>query len=329
MLTRILMFMIVYVMFIIILPVIETFDFSEGFTKENVQGWSDEYVMPNYDMTKITQVNSEQTQDVTYALGSEWAADDNVTLESEYHGVFHVLDDPGAFRMVLVNDNQITGVYTNSDDVSVGQINFEGLNREEIREIYGEPVSTIKKGMKRLIVENDEYDVFDIEDSYVYFFYDLHNDDQVGGMFVLDKEELMVENTLYNNPESQEYEQMNYYLINAARIEFGLEPLQFDEAVSVVARGHSIDMAEREYFNHDSPEGGTLKDRVETGNIDYILAGENIATGHTSPIFAHHSLMNSPDHRVNILNPGFTHVGLGVDYSSEDVPYYTENYIEK
>ncbi|MFD2829030.1 CAP domain-containing protein [Corticicoccus populi] len=329
MLTRIIMCMIVYVMFIIIQPALETFDFSKGFNEENVRSWSDEYIMPNYDMTKITQVNSEQTQDVTYTLGEPFEEDGSVTLDSEYQGTFHVYDDPGVFRMVLTNDGSVTGVYTNSDDVSVGQMNFEGLDRLKVEEIYGEPVSTISKGMQRLVVENDEYDVFDLEDSYVYFFYDLHENDEVSGMLVIDKDELDVNNVLYNNPDAEEYEQMNWYMLNAARIEYGLEPLEIDGEVSAVAKSHSTDMAEREYFDHDSPEGSTLKDRVEDADIRYRLAGENIATGHTSPIFSHHSLMNSLDHRVNILNADYTHIGLGVDYSDEDVPYYTENFIER
>src|SRR5699024_7708839 len=61
----------------------------------------------------------------------------------------------------------------------------------------------------------------------------------------------------------------------------------------------------------------------------YRLAGENIAMGHTSPIFSHHSLMNSKEHRVNTLNDSYTHLGIGVDYNADEVPYYTENYIKK
>lgn len=330
MLSRILICIIAYTIFIFAYPMIESFDFDEGFTKENFNNWKEEYVTPNYDMSKITQVNSEQTQKIEYTLGETFDEDEEETLQSEYHGEFQVFDDSGAFRMVLTNDGAITGVYTNSEDVSVEQINIEDLDREDIEEIYGEPVSTISKGMERLVVENDEYDVYDLQDSYVYFFYDLHDEDTVSGMLIVDKDELTVENTLYNNPDAQEYEKMNYYLVNAARYKYGLEPLEDDEDVSHVAKGHSVDMAERDYFNHDSPDGETLKDRVEQGGLDYVTAGENIATGHTSPIFSHHSLMNSMEHRVNILNPDYTHIGLGVEYNdSEDVPYYTENFIQR
>src|SRR5699024_12517207 len=81
--------------------------------------------------------------------------------------------------------------------------------------------------------------------------------------------------------------------------------------------------------DHDSPDGRTLKDRLINGSVEFRLAGENIATGHTSPIFAHHSLLNSPSHRVNVLNDNFNHLGVGIEYNSDNIPYYTENYIQK
>jgi len=45
--------------------------------------------------------------------------------------------------------------------------------------------------------------------------------------------------------------------------------------------------------------------------ITYKTAGENIA-GNGSVSGAHTSLMNSPSHKANILNTGFTHVGIGI-----------------
>jgi uncharacterized protein YkwD len=330
MLSRILICFIAYIAFLFIHPMVNTFNFDEGFTKENFSHWTEKYITPNYDMSKITQVNSEQTQQVSYTLGEDFDEEGADTIQTEYNGEFHVFDEAGGFRMVLTDDGEVSGVYTNSDDVSVEQMNIEDLSREDIEEIYGDPVSSIKKGQQRLIVENEEYDVYDLKDSYVYFFYDMFNEDQVNGMLLVDKDELTVENTLYNNPDASDYEKMNYYLVNAARTEYGLEPLSYDEEAAQVAAGHSADMAERNYFDHDSPEGETLKDRVEADGLNYITAGENIATGHTSPIFSHHSLMNSKEHRVNILNPDYTEIGLGVAYSdSDDVPYYTENFIQR
>lgn len=331
MIKRILFIVIMYIMAIFVQPIVQSFDFERGFTPGNMNDWTEQYVMPNYDMSKIEQVNNTQTQDIQYSLGNDFDEEDagDITLDSEYHGEFHVYNDSGAFHMVLENEGEVTGVYTNSDDVSVNQMNIQDMDREEVNNVYGEPVETVSKGVKQLVVENEEYDVYNINDYYVYFFYDIHNEDEVIGMLVVDEDELSVSGSIYNNPENGEFEEMNYHLVNASRDEFNIEPLEYDDAVSEVARDHSRDMAERDYFAHDSPEGNTLQDRIDGRSLDYELAGENIATGHTSPIFAHHSLMNSMEHRVNILNSSFTHMGAGAGYNDDEEPYYTENYVER
>jgi len=45
--------------------------------------------------------------------------------------------------------------------------------------------------------------------------------------------------------------------------------------------------------------------------VTYRTAGENIA-GNQSVQAAHTALMNSSGHRANILNPNYTHVGIGI-----------------
>jgi uncharacterized protein YkwD len=57
--------------------------------------------------------------------------------------------------------------------------------------------------------------------------------------------------------------------------------------------------------------------------ITYKSAAENIAK--TSSVDrAHTGFMNSEGHRQNILNPGYTHIGVGISGS-----YYTEMFIRK
>ncbi|MHC0552615.1 CAP domain-containing protein [Salinicoccus sp. CNSTN-B1] len=53
-----------------------------------------------------------------------------------------------------------------------------------------------------------------------------------------------------------------------------MEPLSWDEAASKAALGHSRDMVEKNYFNHDSPDGVTLKDRLESADVSYRMAGK-------------------------------------------------------
>ncbi|AKG73837.1 CAP domain-containing protein [Salinicoccus halodurans] len=322
-------FVLIYIIAILIAPVIQSYDFKEGLNMQYAGKWLENHVYPDYDRSVIHEVNSTQTQTVEISMGENYEAGDKEVLSSEYKGDFVVEDEPGMFRLVLVQDGKVAGGYTNSDDVSLSDINIEGLDREKVREVYGEPEEYIVKGLKRLRVNEEGFEVFDLKDSYVYFFYDLHEADKVNGMLVLDKEQITSIETLYNNPPAEENSRLNYLAVNASRIEYGLEPLKYDSEASNAALGHSSDMAQNDYFEHESPDGGTLKDRIESNDVAYRKAGENIAMGHTSAIFAHHSLLNSADHRVNVLSPDFTHLGTGTAYGGEDVPYYTENYIQK
>lgn len=329
MVVRVFTLLILYTMMFVIVPAVKSYDFKVGMNEDYFNHWMEQHVISNYDTTKIEQVHSAQETNIDYALGSSFNVNNETVLNSEYEGDFIVMNEPNAFSMLLVRDGVITGGYTNSSDVSFGKMSIDGMNREELQGIYGEPVEYIRKQWKRLKVEHPEYDVFDVGNYYTYFFYDIHEDDKVNGMLIIKKEELIEIDTLYNHPEREQNALMNYYLVNATRREYGFSQLERDNDADAVAYGHSLDMAENNYFDHDAPDGSTLKDRLLNGGVDFRLAGENIAMGHTSPIFSHHSLMNSPSHRVNILNDDFTHLGVGVEYNSEDIPYYTENYIQK
>lgn len=315
-----------------IYPAAESYDFREGLDKGYAMEWLNMYVLPNYDTSRIEQVNSTQSYSVEYEMGEPFNMDPEDTgavIGSEFGGEFNVINENDIFHMLLVNDGLITGAYTNNDEVTINSINIQDMDRDRVIEVYGDPVNTVDRGEKHLIVENDEYDVFEVGDMYVYFFYDLHKADEVNGLLIVRRSEMESGSGLYNHPTVRDNEEMNYHLINATRIRYGIGPLDQHEAAGDAARGHSEDMADNDYFSHDSPGGGTLKDRLQAYDVRFRLAGENIAMGHTSPIFSHHSLMNSKEHRVNTLNETYTHIGIGVDYNSEDVPYYTENYIKK
>lgn len=332
MLKKAISFLMLLLVLFFMYPAVESYNFKNGLNKSYANEWLNLYVLPNYDTSKIEQVNSTQSYSIEYNMGEPFEAEEEdveAVIDSEFGGKFHVIDKDGLFHILLVNDEEITGLYTNNDEVSIDSINIQGMDRNSIREIYDRPVKTVDKGEKHLIVENEEYDVFEIDDKYVYFFYDVFEEDTVNGLMTVKKSEMKHSDSMYNHPPEEDNERLNYHLINATREKYGVAPLDHDPVVSEAAGGHSRDMSEKDYFSHEAPDGSTLKSRNESLDISYRLAGENIAMGHTSPIFSHHSLMNSKAHRVNTLNDSYTHMGIGVEYNAEEVPYYTENYIKK
>jgi len=99
-------------------------------------------------------------------------------------------------------------------------------------------------------------------------------------------------------------------LLNRERVSLGLRPLQADLELTRLARLKSQDMINLNYFAHQSPTYGSPFEMMRAAGVTFRLAGENLA-GSATVTRAHTALMNSPGHRANILNPGFTHIGIG------------------
>lgn len=98
---------------------------------------------------------------------------------------------------------------------------------------------------------------------------------------------------------------------NEARQRRGLMPLTLDARLQALARAHSGDMAEAGFFGHTSPRSGGFESRFRASGWRALRAAENLSRSESaSDAFA--GLMSSPAHRVNLLAPHFTHIGIGV-----------------
>ncbi len=121
-------------------------------------------------------------------------------------------------------------------------------------------------------------------------------------------------------------EQEMVKLVNGERLKRGLSPLKVDLALSEVARFKSQDMLDNNYFSHYSPIYSSPFEMMKSFGIKYIYAGENIA-GNPTVKEAHQSLMNSEGHKKNILNPNFTHIGIGVKEGSKFGKIFTQMFV--
>jgi uncharacterized protein YkwD len=122
-------------------------------------------------------------------------------------------------------------------------------------------------------------------------------------------------------------EQKMLDLVNLERLKIGLRPLLRDAAIRDVARAHSLDMFQRRYFSHISPEGKDVGDRLTDAEIDFFIAGENLALA-PDVLRAHQGLMNSPGHRANILTPQFSKIGIGVIDGGIYGQMFTQNFTD-
>ncbi|MGM0368935.1 MAG: CAP domain-containing protein [Bacillota bacterium] len=116
-------------------------------------------------------------------------------------------------------------------------------------------------------------------------------------------------------------------LVNQARQKEGLEKLELDYRLVRIAREKSTDMIRNDYFDHQSPTYGSPFNMFKSLDINYYLAGENIA-GASVVELAHQELMNSQQHRENILDPNFTHLGVGIIVGGPYGKMYTQEFAD-
>jgi uncharacterized protein YkwD len=88
-------------------------------------------------------------------------------------------------------------------------------------------------------------------------------------------------------------------------------PLQMEPRLQCAARIHSLDMFERDYFSHTSPEGDGPSLRIEAAGYDARGWGENIARGSQSPASVVALWMDSDGHCANIMAANYEHIGVG------------------
>ncbi len=227
-------------------------------------------------------------------------------------------------------NNQIVALYTNQDLISSSNGIMHGSNREVVSQELGEPLSSINKGMVNYQFDKKkEFEMFLINDTYISVFYDQHQNDTVTAIQLISKSLEDQKKDYYTEATDllkEGFEYQLFDLTNAARLKFDLSTLTWDDYVKETARKHSQDMAVNNYFSHENLEGQSPFDRMLEDDISFTMAGENLAYGQYSSIFAHEGLMNSIGHRENILQKDFKYLGVGVAFNSKSQPYYTQNF---
>lgn len=100
---------------------------------------------------------------------------------------------------------------------------------------------------------------------------------------------------------SHAYEVLN--IVNQRRREAGAPDLVMDSSLLETAMQRAMESSV--LFSHTRPDGSSCMD------LNPLMYGENIAYGSSTPENVMISWMNSDGHRQNILNPGYTTIGIG------------------
>jgi uncharacterized protein YkwD len=138
-------------------------------------------------------------------------------------------------------------------------------------------------------------------------------------------------------------EQLMFELVNRERGRHlpgwvGTANLLPHPGLTTVARQHSADMLKRQYVDHVTPEGVTAAQRIQRYGITYVACGENIGIVYGEAARSvhgiediHRAFMNQPrsltNHRGNLLNPIWTHIGIGIADSPDGALVATQVFI--
>lgn len=119
-------------------------------------------------------------------------------------------------------------------------------------------------------------------------------------------------NTEYTtNIKASNSEEQVLELINEEREKEGKTELKFDSRLMKLAKLKVEDMLNENYISHNSDKYGDVFQMLSINNVDYSLAGENIARN-VNEKSAVNAWMNSENHRNNILEDRYEYTGISV-----------------
>ena len=129
----------------------------------------------------------------------------------------------------------------------------------------------------------------------------------------------------------REIELEAFRLINEERDEAGLGPLIWSDRIADVARLHSGNMAEYDFFSHKGLDGMMVDERASQLKMgSWNAIGENIAfmKGYQNPAStAVEKWLQSPAHKRNMMDPNWTESAIGLGVTPDGKYYFTQVFI--
>ena len=254
--------------------------------------------------------------------------------------------DPAQYLQVGIAQNRVVDLYSNAPSAKLGATGIgASLKSLESRHELQNVVTFTYMGAQIQITNQKQQRPLVMEDGTPLIYYlDKQNDDKVTALRMIDTL-MLLRGGFYDTKWTYQgkapdfdppalsvkqrelvnaaYERQVLDLVNVVRYRYKLPLLTWHEPAAKVARGHSQDMANHDFFDHVSATSGLDPfERLKQANIRYTMAGENIAAGYPDAIEAHEGWMNSPGHRKNVLEKGFARLGVGVIGD-----YFTQNFL--
>lgn len=284
---------------------------SGGVLAESIVYVSDyEYEEPNnlepkvYDSTLIVKQGKVKLGMKKNELISSFG-EPAMILDSEFNCPVYIYNnDYSSLVLVYVKNGVVIGYYTNAAQFETCGIKST-YTKDEISEItlnYGGCITSEYINMMEYYTTGELTSVLVMIPT-------IHPDELTTSYLPT------ASNTVIRN-----MERIYYELVNGFRGREGISPVIVDNEMTIVARNHSEDMTERDYFSHETPEGLTPYDRLNNAGISFTTVGE-IITGDMclSTVYNIASFIGSPGHYNIMINSNFSSAGVGVSIGNTEI----------
>lgn len=114
--------------------------------------------------------------------------------------------------------------------------------------------------------------------------------------------------------------------INEERQKENLQPLSFRSDLLEIAKQKAEDLIENNYFSHTSQKYGLIFDMLKENNIEYKIAGENLAGARNNNLTLQ-GWLNSPTHKDNILEERYKYTGIYIINSNTYGKVYVQVFL--
>jgi uncharacterized protein YkwD len=228
--------------------------------------------------------------------------------------------DPGKLMLFGVTGKRVVAQFSNSSKGWTGDA--QGIK-------LGQTLKEAKKraGTVHGSENGDDYWAFVKNSEKSVLFIDKHDSSKIIGILRTNETLLSKVKSSYSSKLQKPFELQIFDLASAERKLRGIAGLTWDKLAAASARGHSTDMMNNDYFDHQNLQGLSPFDRMEDQGIEYHRAAENIAAGYPNAIYAHYGWMNSTSgHREALLDSKLKRLGTGVSFGGTYQVYYTQNF---
>ena len=110
---------------------------------------------------------------------------------------------------------------------------------------------------------------------------------------------------------------------NSRRSTANVQNLSINSQLTSAAQAKANDMANRNYWAHNTPDGSPPWTFITNAGYSYSKAGENLACGFNQSTDVITGWYNSPSHKENLLLPDYQEIGFGIanadNYSCGDL----------